>query len=289
MSRAVFTFTDQSDNRTVDVVEFDLIDNVGCRAWQYAVMLNNPSRYLHRRSPINLYKKRPANIADRYETLKSIIEKLSTTEFAWHHRIPESFDQVDQDFMNLAHRHFTTSCFSLWNPSIARLADRDYLDRVLHDLNSIVHDLELYVPTANKLKYHQTGREICLANDGRELGYDILPFKQYHSYDPADLIMDGYILGKTLLESFACHDNPTSWDTTGHIRTNGGAHILLDNTRQQIYESVEFLEWLQSHNLEKHMAFPDFPLGHFVPGHQSRMESLYKDLDKYSAQVHIQL
>jgi hypothetical protein len=288
MSRAVCTFVDQLSGQTVDVIEFDLIDNAGCRAWQYAVMLNNKSRRIYQARPINFQNTRPPNIADRYESMKATFKELSATEFAWNHNVPESFDQVDQEFLNLAHRHFTNSCQTLWDPRYSKTVDLE-LDKILHDLNSIVHELEIYVPTPTRLKYYLTGKEIRLINDSKELGYDILPFKQYHSYQPSDLILNSYILGKTLMESFAGHDNPTSWDTAGHIRTNGGAHILIDGTRQQIYNSVEFNQWLQDYNLKKHMTLADFPLGNFVPGHRSRAETLYKDLDKYSAQVDIQL
>jgi hypothetical protein len=288
MSRAVCTFVDCATGETAEVIEFDLIDNPGVRAWRYAVMLNNKSRYLYRRRPIIFQKARPSDIADRYEFLKSIVTKLSTTEFAWNYPVPETFDQVDQEFLNLAHRHFTNSCLTLWDPRQPRSIDFD-LDRILHDLNDIVHELEIYIPTPNKLRYYLTGQEIRLINDVRELGYDILPFKSYHSYEPADLILDSYILGKTLIESFACHDDPISWDTAGHVRTNGGAQILLDRTRQQIYVSTEFNQWLQDHNLEKHMTWADFPLGNFVSGHRAKAESLYKDLDKYSAHINITL
>lgn len=288
MSRAVCTFVDKASGETAEVIEFDLIDNPGVRAWQYAVMLNNKSRYLFRGRPIIFKKIRPTNIELRYEFLKSTVAKLSTTEFAWNHPVPELFDQIDQEFLNLAHRHFTNGCLTLWDPRQPRAYNPE-LDRILHDLNDIIHELELYVPTPAKLKHYLTGNEIRLTNDGRELGYDILPFKQYHSYEPADLILDGYILGKTLMESFACNDDPTSWDTAGHVRTNGGAQIMLDRTRQEIYDTVEFNQWLQDHGLAKHQTWADFPLGNFVPGHLAKAESVYKDLDKYSAHVNIKL
>jgi hypothetical protein len=288
MSRAVYKFFNRQDNQLVDVVEFDLIDNPGCRAWQYAVMLNDKSRDLIKSPPIKLKKNLPDNIVDLYENLKQVIRTLSNTEFSYNHDIPESFDLVTQDHMNKLHRHFTNSCSTLWNPSYANTLDFT-LDKVLHDLNQIVHDLEIYIPTATKLKYCHAPQEVWLINHGRELGYDIFPFRQYHSYDPADLILDGYILGKTLIESFACHDDPTSWDTAGHMKTNGGSIIVVGDTRQQIYNSLEFIEWLRNYGVEKHQRLADFPLGYFVPGHRSKLESLQKDVYKYSVQVNIVL
>jgi hypothetical protein len=287
MSRAIFTFTDQLTNQTADKIEFDLIDNVGCRAWQYAVMLNDCSRTLFRTGPVKFHKSLPYDIEIKYKKLKQVVDKLSSTPFAYEHPVPDSFYEIDQNFMNKLHRHFTDSCAVLWYPKHADSADRT-LDKILQELNNNIHELEGYLPTDHKSKYSGLQNEIWALNNGRELGYDIFPFRQYHSYEPADLILDGYILGKTLMESFACDDDPTSWDTAGHMRTNGGAIIQLTTTRQEIYNSSEFYNWLQRHGVEKYQKYADFPLGYFVAGHRSKLESLSTDLKKYSVQLHIQ-
>jgi hypothetical protein len=289
MSRAVYTFTDEETNQTADVVEFDLLDNAGCRAWQYAVMLNDKSRRIFKKTttfPVTI----PTDINKQYAHLKFIVDQLSTTEFKTDLVVPESFDSVTQDFMNLLHRHFTNSCATLWSPEYTNFDQQNIIDKILHDLNNNIHRLEIYVLTKNKLQYSQIeNSEIWIINDGYDLGYDIAPFRQYHSYEPADLILDSYILGKTLLESFVCEDDPTSWDTQGHVRTNGGACLVLTGHREILYNSKEFAEWLESYGLIKHQTYADFPLGNFAPGHRSKMDALKNQLFKYSCRVHIQL
>ena len=78
MSRAIFTFTDQLTNQTADKIEFDLIDNVGCRAWQYAVMLNDCSRTLFRTGPVKFHKSLPYDIEIKYKKLKQVVDKLDS-------------------------------------------------------------------------------------------------------------------------------------------------------------------------------------------------------------------
>ena len=290
MSICCVTITDHQDGSVADVIEFDLLDNPGVRAWQYAVMLNAKSRQVRYRSAIEV-KPRP-NAGDLHAELFQIQHELANTEFPFQDHIPASLDELDQDFLNRAHRHFTDSCEIFWN--LRRTRPRDMrVDQVLHRLNDVVHELEPAVPTMHKTLYGAKGLEIWLPADGRELGYDIFPFRQYHSYEPADLILDAYILGKTLLESFACHDDPTAWDAAGHLRTNGGAIVCMDRTRHEIYESQYFHAWLANWNLISKQVLADFPLGMFRPGHRSRMEAVSRELlrnsQKYSAELDIRL
>jgi hypothetical protein len=228
------------------------------------------------------------NSFQRYGTLKKIIGDLSLTPFSFDQYVPESFDQVSQDFMNRLHRHFTNSCHRLWTPEFHRYDHRVTIDKILQDLNEHIHQLEPCLPTQNKLFCDTLSTSVIVCNL-KDIGYDISHFNQYHSYEHADLILDGYILGKTLLESFRCHDDPICWDTSGHVRTNGGALILLGDGRQRIYNSMEFDNWLSEYGVQKHQTRADFPLGHFVPGHKTRLDSLKDDLFKYSCQVNIQL
>lgn len=288
MSKAAFAFTDKQSNQTVDVIEFDLIDNPGCRAWQYAVMLNSPVRKVYQSSSV-LYTPEPGNHAkELYQQLQLVITSLSVTEFPVEAHIPESVHDASQQLMNQLHRHFTNSCRTLWNLEHQTSPDPQ-LDYLLHELNRIVHELEQYCPTDQKIKYHGHRNEIWIINDGKELGYDIFPFRQFHSYEHADLILDSYILGKTLIESFVCDDDPSSWDTSGHMKTNGGAVIQLDTLRQNIYNTPEFADWLNQHKVTREQKLADFPLGYFVSGHRHKAETIKKDLHKYSCSVSIKL
>lgn len=291
MSRARYNFFDQQLNELAEVIEFDLIDNPGCRAWQYAVLLNDKARSLAKCCPIR-YAKPPANIDEIYNRLKTIINQLEATDFPIEFDIPESFDQDNSDLMNRLHRHFTNSCYALWDHRYAKsVSQQQTIDMILNELNELIHELERYIATPHRMQLIQrwSQEEVLVRCDGRELGYDIFPFRQYHSFDQADLILDGYILGKTLLESYVCYDDPTSWDTAGHMKTNGGAIITVDDVRQQIYNSSDFDKWLEHYGVEKQYQCADFPLGHFVPGHRSKMELLKKQLFKYSSSIEILL
>jgi hypothetical protein len=291
MSRAVYKFYDQQTSELSEVIEFDLVDNPGCKAWQFAVLLNSKSRYLKKSSPVR-YTPPPANIDEIYNNLKVIISQVNTTEFPVEFDVPLSFQQVDQDFMNRLHRHFTNSCYTLWDHRYANIGPhQEAVSLVLHELNESIHYLENHLQTPYKIQLAKNypQEEVHVRCNGEEIGYDIFPFRCYHSYDQADLILDGYILGKTLLESFLCDDNPINWDTAGHMKTNGGAIITVDDVRQQIYNSLEFNNWLQKHNVEKHCRHADFPLGYFVSGHRSKFESLKKELWKYSSSIEILL
>ena len=288
MSRAVYIFTDSTTQQVAEQIEFDLIDNPGVRAWQYAVMLNNSKRNCFVKSPIIFLTTLPTDINNQYQNLLDVLDQLDQTDLACKEILPAHFDQVDQAIMNRLHRHFTNSCYSLWDHR-SPYFENDYCNHLLHELNEAVHKLERYLPTEHKLRYNNFGKEVWARSEKNEFGYDIFNFRDYHSYQPADLILDAYILGKTLIESFACNDDPTSWDSNGHMKTNGGAVMLLGDHRSQIYNSSDFQIWLNRHGLEPNSKFADFPLGHFVAGHREKLEHLVKDLQNYSVQVHIQL
>ena len=286
MTRAVYTFTDPQSKQIAEVIEFDLVDNPGVRAWQCAVMLNDKSRKVQRKS-VGSLKQAPVPLAV-YSDLKYTLEQLASTKYAVDIDLPESADLLTQDLMNVIHRHFTNSCQDLWDPkNISH--DQSKINQWLQDLNYLIHELECYLPTPHKLKYAHLGNEIHAVPEGSEFSYDIFPFRSYHSYEPADLILDGHILGKTLMESFMCHDSPTSWDTSGHVRTSGGAVMLLSQHRSQIYQSDKFRAWLEQHNTNQHARYADFPLGNLVPGHGGRMEALKSQVHRYFCEVSIQL
>jgi hypothetical protein len=288
MSRAVYTFTNKENNQIADVVEFDLLDNPGCQAWQYAVMLNGPSIICSKKNIVIFNKFLPTDIHSEYQSLKDTINNLSTTDFAWVEHVPESFDQVDQDFLNRLHRHFTNSEYVLWDHRNLNFEKID-VNNILQNLNKHIHYLEIWIHTNTKLKYCGAGIEIQFRKHESEFSYDMYPFRKFHSYEPADLILDAHILGKTLIESFACEDDPTNWDTNGHMRTNGGAIVCLNHDRAKIYNSQDFEQWLTNHATQKYSKLADFPLGNFIKGHRSKCESLQNNLQEFSVKLHIEL
>jgi hypothetical protein len=69
--------------------------------------------------------------------------------------------------------------------------------------------------------------------------------------------------------------------------------MLLGNSRQEIYNSDAFNNWLADYGIEKQQSMADFPLGNFVPGHKDKLVSLSRNqgnnLHNYSCRVDIQL
>lgn len=290
MSRAVFAFASLIDKQIADTVEFDLIDNPGSRAWQYAVMLNDKQRHVTIGGPGGYKSQRPPHMVHVYDQLKDTVHGLSGTEFEIDFTLPGSAEQVSQHLLNRLHRHFTDTCLIIWDQSYIDFEKQTQVDQLLQTLNDLIHQLEPYIPTDQKIKHGWIGKhELRVINHGQELGYDISPFRQYHSWEPADLILDPYILGKTLLESFMCDDDPVHWDTAGHVKTNGGCCIMLSDHRKNIYDSDDFASWLQQHKTTRQQVFADFPLGYFVPGHRERLKQLLPRLGQLSCRVHIEL
>lgn len=291
MNQAIYSFVDRINNEKVDSVQFELFDNPGCLAWQYAVLLNNKSRTCVRAAPGAYLSSRPRNLETQYNELLAVLDQLAQDDFKYQGSVPAGFDQADQNFMNRIHRFFTESCRVLWDVSYTDFDKQFTINERLQKLNSLIHQLENYLTTDTKIKYAGiiNNNEIRVINSCNEIGFDLVPFRKYHSYESADLIMDPYILGKSLLESFLCEDNAAHWDTSGHTSTNGGACIMLSDHRTHIYHSRDFDQWLSQQGLNKHSRYADFPLGNFVSGHKEKMQALTNHLHKFSCTVEIKL
>jgi hypothetical protein len=273
MNQARFTFKTHG-NEVVDVLDVNLLDHNSAKAWQYAVMLNDPSRLVAKRSAISFFPNHNQATVNRlYLEIKNCVDNLANTEFAYPYSLPHNTAEIDQPLMNSLHRHFTQTCFTIWQHNYNKPEQVPYLDQISHKLNETVHQLELYIPTSHKIAWQGQGTEVWVRSIN-SIGFDINPFRTDHSYEPADLIMDGYILGKTLMESFITDDDPNQWDTSGHVRTNGGAIFILDRTRYNIYNSEEFLQWASRHKVDKQNLPSDIPLGNFATGHKQRLEQL---------------
>jgi hypothetical protein len=273
MSTASFEFFSHS-NQPITTIIIDLLDTPASRAWQFAVGLNSKHRNVFTRTAA--YYSPVANseiISKNTEQLFACLEKISSTEFAYTSKIPE---QLDQQFFNQLHRHFTDSCSKIWCNTFKDDELRQEINPWLQQLNTSIHFLEQYVPTPQKIQWHNVGKELFVCANGSEISYDIMPFCHCHTYHHADLILDPHILGKTLIESFMCDDNPASWDTSGHVRTSGGACFILDDHRQRIYQSPEFYAWLNKHGIHPDQANADVPLGNFKSGHQQQLLDFIK-------------
>lgn len=268
-----------TNGEIVDTVSVGLFDTPASLAWQYAVLLNNKNRN------VAVYR----NIGGRTNTLNqdqvdSVFEKicnyitqLADTEFAYTGAVPATALDIDQQFLNQLHRHFTNTCLEIWNYKFTDFALQIKLNEILQQINILIHSIENYFPTPQKQQWQGQITEVHMYSNGDSTSYDISPFRECHSYEQADLVLDSHILGKTLIESFMCNDNPKTWDTSGHVRTSGGCVFLLTDHRQQIYNSNEFAQWLADHQTNKESQFADLPLGNLIPGHRGRLNTLLTD------------
>lgn len=275
MIQAIFKFS--NSEQTIDTFTVDLIDNPGVRAWAYAVLLNDKQRNFFIKPITALKSFYNSNfVNEQYQKIINCINQLDPTQFKFIDPIP-AVEQIDQTFLNRIHRHFTQCCLDIWAYDFHDLNLTNYLNPILQELNTTIHNLEGYYETPQKKRWNNQGREISIRAGSDQLSFDISPFRYCHSYNPADVILDAHILGKTLIEGFMCNDNPDNWDTSGHVRTSGGANIMLTDCRQQIYNSPEFEKWLSNYRVDSSKVFADFPLGNFVPGDKERLINLSLD------------
>lgn len=271
MSTANFEFFSK-DQQSITTVVVDLLDTPASRAWQFAVKLNSPKKNIFARTTAYYLPEQDWSIINNnLMRLKISLDNLSGTEFAYPDTVPTQFEQFDQPMFNRLHRHFTDCCRRIWDPRFIDFDLQQSLNHWLQQLNSSLHLLEQFVATPQKTQWYNIGQELFACSDGSETSYDIMPVKHCHSYEHSDLILDPHILGKTLIESFMCDDDPVNWDTNGHIRTNGGCCFILSDHRQQIYQSLEFAKWLEKHGTNPELVHADVALGNFAPGHKQRL------------------
>lgn len=276
MPQAKFKFT-HSD--ICEEITVDLLPTLGVKAWMYAVELNDKKRNID-----NRYWQRIRPWDDNvgvtlFDQIKELLHELSDTEFKYTGVMPAQHQDIDRNFLNLVHRHFTHSCQRLWSGALrfANNQEQYHLNETLLTLNNCIHNLEHLIPTNTQKKWQTQGQEILICPVGNNLGFDIFPYAFCHSRDHYDLILDPYILGKTLMQSFLDEDDPSDWDTAGHARTAGGCMFVLDDHRQLVYQSQDFVDWLAKSGLNYYNTRADFPLGNLVPGDRERLMEFNKD------------
>jgi hypothetical protein len=274
MFQATYTFKNSS--AVVDCFIVNLIDNPGVRAWAYAVLLNNKQRRVTVQKIAGISPHNP-DIVDRlYRGIIECLTALDSTQFRFTQDIP-LVDQVDQQFLNRLHRYFTQCCLDIWKYEFRDYELRNRLNPIFQRLNMLIHNIECFYETPQKKQWDNRGKEINFRLEKNEISFDMLPFIYNHTTEPTDLILDAHILGKTLLESYICNDNPDHWDTSGHVRTSGGAVALLSTHRRTIYQQPEFKAWLTQHGLDQSKILADFSLGNFVNNDLKRLEQLSLD------------
>jgi hypothetical protein len=218
-------------------------------------------------------------------TLSSLLE----LGYAYSGPVPHSPEEVNANCLNQLHRYFTHNQQEI-NSTIGQLSQQNQdpnqlipvlkqVEALLQDLNSCVHNMEAYCCRAPNGIVVDKLEEIKLyhPNDhGTSLWFNLEPYKQYHTQEYCDVILSSEILGKTVLQSYIDQDDPMDWDTSGHYTSAGGVQIVLDDSRQKIYQSADFKQWLAKHNATN--LYYDFPIGRVLD--RSKLERIRQKLDQ---------
>lgn len=200
---------------------------------------------------------------------------LAEQNFVYTGPVPTAPEQVDANCLNQLHRYFTHQQQEV-NNTIGRLSQKNQdpnklipglveTEKLLQDLNTCVHDMEAYCKRAPANIAVSQIEEIKLyhPNDhGTAVWFNLEQYRQFHNAEHHDVILSSEVLGKTLLQSYIDQDDPADWDTSGHHSSAGGVQILLDQSRQMIYHSQDFQDWLRKHNADE--LYYDFPIGNVL-------------------------
>jgi hypothetical protein len=261
----ILEFISPTDSVNVHV---DLLDNPGVHAWankfltgtyETAVIHHDhlyirPPDYQH----INMLQNQCKILADElaqhgivYSGADIVPFETSTTE------------QMHQ-WLNQLHRFFTHNQQQCNFKQLPTGSDYQLIFRKLEEINYHIHDIELYVPRRSQDLAVDSINEIKLWQNNQTTDsswVDLESYRQYHSSQYHNVILTSDVLGKTILQSYLDGDNPNHWDTSGHHHSSGGLQICYSNTRQRIYQSKSFQQWLFDHGLRCQDVYYDFPVG----------------------------
>lgn len=195
------------------------------------------------------------------------IDQLAQHGYVYYTSIPGSIHDVDRAWCNQAHRFFTHTQQTV-NLSGMPKQHASELTVLLQQLNDAIHALEDFLPPAIGYTPEFSFDEIYCSDEpayNHPGWWQITDeFRQYHSAEPATVILGSQILGKTLLRSYLDGDDPRDWDTSGHYCNNGALLIQPSDFRRKVYNSNDFYSWLARHDLTPEQVTYDFPIGNAV-------------------------
>ena len=193
---------------------------------------------------------------------------------SWDFTIPANSNDIDQGFLNLAHRFFTSNAH-LNNENYAGSAE---LGNLLFDINHSVHRLECYLGAVNNdfgntqkyLSASLSRPQVVLDKfDKKKLHKNQLTFtteeRQHHSAPDQhhDLVLATNILGKTVRESYWADDDPNHWDTSGHYVSFGECVLWNGEVTKTIYTGDKFAAWMKKRNTSFDKLKLDYPVADF--------------------------
>lgn len=246
-------------NERIEVV-VDLVDNPGVNAWTDK-FLDNYTTLLTVHDHLKVSKMDAEKFNHAAADCDSLINQLAQHGIIY---LGPDISTVDHNTLNHVHRFFTHNQQRCNVREFGNNFDYDLVISMLDSINTHVHDLEGFLPRGpvdmpvsqiEEIKlYHPTH---CDTADW----VDLTDYRQYHSDQHYDVILSSEVLGKTLLQSYLDQDDPTDWDTSGHYVSAGDLQITHMPTRQQIYQSASFKQWLERHSADPTELKYDFPIG----------------------------
>ena len=219
----------------------------------------------------------PSYNTNNWNTILSTLDDLKSLGYRLPFEVPKKFT-YDQHLLNQLHRFFTYN--ELWHGSgesnpydpgfQTDLSFEEWHD-LLDKINVAVHSLEIITTNPNKKIIDRLPMRFFLLGLKEKSFNSVVEFDQddqklnltYFNYQQHPLVLlDGSILGKSVLQSFLTDDDPSLKDCTGRLLSYGGFVIDLHNSRSKIYQSPEFLAWCNKFNLVSPPL--EFPIGYVI-------------------------
>lgn len=267
---------------STEILEVELFDNPGVEKWA-ELCKKTPTTRTPTTQPIA--REAPRSLShntDLWIQQQLVQQQLSVTNLP----IPmpvNTLDQITQQHLNVWHRWFTHHTHTSQKHSTSTVEFH-----WLHELNQIVHKLEQCFREWPNPQLGVCGVEMNFAAGVDNHGFatefvDLTPYREYHSWESADLILDQAVHGKTTMQSFLDNDDPKNWDTTGHHMSWGGCKLVKSYHRQEIYQDDLFQQWMNQNNVTHSTLVGDFPLGNIVNRDQSVIDRIFESVAKSNA------
>lgn len=229
-------------------------------------------------------------IQNRWNDIRSILNYLTSLDFKIPFEIPDEYD-FDQNKLNLLHRFFTYN--AMWNmtsknpfdPNFKINYDFNKWHEIIDVINQSVHRLERFTETPNKEILKDYPLHTIFVNMNKNLNpeywtnFDLeeqeenYKYRQYLLTGKPLVLLDNSILGKSYLQSFLEHDDPTCKDCTGRLGSFGNFFIDLTKNRAKIYNSTEFKNWLSKYNIKNPPL--EFPIGSVIDHNIDSLDQLH--------------
>jgi len=267
-------------NGSIEILKVELLNNPGVQKWAEHVKKLTANRTVTTQPITSELVRSLSHKSDLWTQQQLVQQQLSVTNLP----IPmpvDSPEQITRQHLNIWHRWFTQHTREYPPTSTVEY-------HWLHELNQIVHELEQCFRGWPHPQLGVRGYEMDFATSVDEHGVgtefvDLTPYRQYHSWESADLILDSAVHGKTTMQSFLDNDDPKNWDTTGHYMSWGGCKLVNSCHRQEIYQDELFHQWMDQNNVTHDNLFGDFPLGNIVNRDQSVIDRIFESVNKSNA------